>query len=122
MSEAVMEYRRSDRIADQLHREIAELVMRRVKDPRVQAVTITGVEVSRDLQHASVFYCISGKPDAQEKKKVAEGLDKAKGFIRQELAKRLTMKHLPQLAFRYDQSFDYGDKIERLLKEIQQDE
>jgi ribosome-binding factor A len=122
MSEAAMEFKRSDRIADQLHREIAELVMRRVKDPRVQAVTITGVEVSRDLQHANVFYCITGKPGDKEKETVAEGLNKAKGFIRQELGKRLTMKHLPQLSFRYDQSFDYGEKIERLLKEIQQDE
>jgi ribosome-binding factor A len=117
-----MEYKRSDRIADQLHREIAELVFRRVKDPRVRGVTVTGVEVSRDLQHANVYYCITGNPDDKDKEGVAEGLSKAKGFIRQELGKRLTMKHLPQLSFRYDQSFDYGDKIERLLKEIQKDE
>jgi ribosome-binding factor A len=117
-----MEYKRSDRIADQLHREIAELVFRRVKDPRVQRVTITGVEVSRDLQHANVFYCITGKPGEKDKEAVAEGLNNARGFIRQELGKRLHMKYLPQLAFRYDQSFDYGEKIERLLKEIQENE
>jgi ribosome-binding factor A len=122
MIETTMEYKRSDRIADQLHREIAELVFRRVKDPRVQMVTITGVEVSKDLQHASVFYCVTGKPGENEKKAVAEGLSKATGFIRQELGKRLHMKYLPQLAFRYDQSFDYGEKIERLLKEIHKDE
>ncbi|MCU0572230.1 MAG: 30S ribosome-binding factor RbfA [Syntrophobacteraceae bacterium] len=117
-----MEYKRSDRIADLLHREIAELIFRRVKDPRTRMVTITGVEVSRDLQHASVFYCITGKPGEKERKAVAEGLIKATGFIRQELGKRLHMKHLPQLAFRYDQSFDYGEKIERLLKAIHTDE
>jgi len=122
MIETTMEYKRSDRIADQLHREIAELVFRRVKDPRVQMVTITGVEVSKDLQHASVFYCVTGKPGEKEKKAVAEGLSKATGFIRQELGKRLHMKHLPPLAFRHDQSFDYGEKIERLLKEIHKDE
>ncbi|MCU0587099.1 MAG: 30S ribosome-binding factor RbfA [Syntrophobacteraceae bacterium] len=118
----MVEYKRSDRIADQLHREIAELVLRRVKDPRVEKVTITGVEVSRDLQHAHVFYCITGRPDEKERKDVATGLSKATGFIRQELGRRLHMKHLPQLMFKYDQSFDYGEKIERLLKEIQKDE
>lgn len=120
--EPIMDYKRSDRIADLLHREIAELVFRRVKDPRTQRVTITGVEVSKDLQHASVFYCITGKSGDEEKKSVALGLSKATGFIRQELGKRLHLKHMPQLAFRYDASFDYGEKIERLLKEIHRDE
>ncbi len=117
-----MDYKRSDRVADLLHREIAELVFRRVKDPRTRLVTITGVEVSKDLQHAVVFYCITGKSGEEERESVALGLSKAKGFIRQELGRRLHMKHLPQLSFRYDQSFDYGEKIERLLKEIHRDE
>jgi ribosome-binding factor A len=118
----VTEYRRSDRVADLLQRDIADLLLRRVKDPRVDGVTITGVKVSGDLQHARVFYCVMGSPKEGGTKAVAAGLEKAKGFIRQELGKRLHMKHLPHLEFHYDTSFDYGDKIESLLKELRKDE
>ncbi len=85
-------------------------------------MTITGVKVSRDLQHARVFYCVMGAPAEADREGVAAGLDKAKGFLRHELAKRLHMRYLPQLEFQYDASFDYGEKIERLLKELHQDE
>jgi ribosome-binding factor A len=117
-----MEYRRSDRVADLLRSEIAELLLRRVKDPRVNDVTVTGVEVTADLQHAKVFYCVMGAHAGREKKSTAEGLSKARGFIRLELGKRLHMKFVPQIEFHYDTSFEYGDKIERLLKELHKDE
>jgi ribosome-binding factor A len=117
-----MENKRVDRVADLLRQEVADLVLRRVKDPRVQRVTITGVDVSPDLQHAKIFFCVMGNPSDEEKKNVAEGLTKARGFMRQELGKRLHMRYLPQLHFHYDNSFDYGDKIERLLKDLHQDE
>jgi ribosome-binding factor A len=117
-----MENKRVDRVADLLRQEVADLVLRRVKDPRVQRVTITGVDVSPDLQHAKIFYCVMGNPSDEEKKNVGEGLTKARGFMRQELGKRLHMRYLPQLHFHYDNSFDYGDKIERLLKDLHQDE
>ena len=116
------EHKRCDRVADLLQRELAELLLRRVKDPRIEGVTITGVKVSRDLQHAQVFYCVMGSRDEERNAAVASGLEKARGFMRQELGKRLHMKHLPALEFRYDASFDYGDKIERLLKELHRDE
>ena len=115
-------HNRCDRIADLLQQELADLLLRRVKDPRVEGVTITGVKVSRDLQHARVFYCVMGAPAEADREGVAAGLDKAKGFLRHELAKRLHMRYLPQLEFQYDASFDYGEKIERLLKELHQDE
>jgi ribosome-binding factor A len=118
----IAEYKRSDRIADLLQREIADLLLRRVKDPRIEGVTITAVKVSGDLQHARVFYCIMGSSEEERKEAVASGLEKARGFMRQELGKRLHMRHLPQLEFVYDASFDYGDKIERLLKELHKDE
>jgi len=117
-----MEYKRSDRVADQLQREMADLLFRRVKDPRVAGITITGVEVSADLRHAKIFYCIMGSPNDDEKHKASEGLIKARGFIRQQLGKRLHLRYLPELEFHYDASFDYGDKMDRLLKELQQDE
>jgi ribosome-binding factor A len=118
----IAEYKRSDRIADLLQREIADLLLRRVKDPRIDGVTITGVKVSGDLQHARVFYCVMASPREEAKETVTAALDKAKGFMRQELGKRLHMRHIPQLEFIYDASFDYGDKIERLLKELHKDE
>jgi ribosome-binding factor A len=117
-----MEYKRSDRVADVLQQEIADLLLRRVKDPRVQGVVLTGVEVSADLRHARIFYCITGTVSETDKENATSGLNKAKGFMRQELGKRLSMKHLPQLDFRYDGSFEYGEKIERLLKELHKDE
>jgi ribosome-binding factor A len=117
-----MEYKRSDRVADLIQREIADLVFRRVKDPRITTVTITGVEVTPDLKHARIFYCVMGTPTDEEKKSVADGLDQAKGFMRMELGKRLYMRSVPQLAFQYDSSFEYGEKIERILKELHENE
>lgn len=116
-----MSYKRSDRVADSVKREIADLLLRRVKDPRVAGVTVTDVEMTADLQHARIYYCVMGTPSAEEKQTAAAGLAKATGFMRQELGKRLHLRYLPQLAFYYDTSFDYGDKIERLLKELQED-
>jgi ribosome-binding factor A len=119
-----MEYKRSDRVSDLLHREIAELVFRRVKDPRTSGITISAVKVSGDLKHARVFFCVMGGKDDDEdaKKNAASGLEKAKGFIRQELGRRLSLRYIPQLEFTYDTSFEYGDRIERLLKELHRDE
>jgi ribosome-binding factor A len=118
-----VEYKRSDRVADLLQKEIAELVFRRVKDPRAASVIISGVDVSGDIRHARVFFCLmGGSADEDAKKKAASGLEKAKGFIRQELGRRLSLRYIPQLEFVYDTSFEYGDKIERLLKELNKDE
>jgi len=119
----IMEYKRSDRVADLLHQEIAELVFRRLKDPRTANITISGVEVSGDLRHARVFFCImGGSTDEDAKRNAGSGLEKAKGFIRFELGRRLSLRYIPQLEFEYDTSFEYGDKIERLLKELHKDE
>ncbi len=117
-----MPNKRSARVGDLIWKELADLLLRKVKDPRVSGVTITGVEVSPDLQHARVFYCVSGVTAEKEKEDAARGLFKAKGFIRQELGKRLQIRHVPEVDFRYDPSFEYGDKIERILRELHKDE
>ena len=80
-----MEHKRADRVSDLIRQEVAELLLRRVKDPRIESVTITGVEVTADLQHAKIFYTVLGTPSEEDKKNTARGLDKARGFIRQEL-------------------------------------
>lgn len=117
-----MEYKRCDRIGDLMQKEIADMLLRKVKDPRVAGITITAVKVTQDLQHAKVFYCVMGNPSDEEKEAAAIGLNKAKGFMRQEMGKRLHIRYLPQLSFEYDTSFEYGDKIERLLKGLNKDE
>ena len=118
-----MEYKRSDRVADLLKKEIADLVFRRVKDPRVAGVTISGVDVSGDLKQARVFFCVMGRgSDEDAKNNAVEGLEKARGFIRLELGRRLSLRYVPQLQFEYDTSFEYGDKIERLLRDLHRDE
>jgi ribosome-binding factor A len=119
-----MEYKRSDRVGDQLHREIAELVFRRLKDPRVENITISGVKVSDDLRNARVFFCLMGGRDADlvARKSALTALQKAGGFLRQELGRRLSLRYIPKLDFEYDTSFEYGDKMERLLKELHKDE
>jgi ribosome-binding factor A len=116
----MLQYKRADRVADVIQRELADLLQRRIKDPRLHRITVTGVELSDDLRVAKVFYCFWGESAEQEI--VARGLDRARGFIRRELGKRLYLKFLPELDFRYDPSFEYGAKIERILKELQTDE
>jgi ribosome-binding factor A len=116
------EYKRSDRVADLLRQEISDILLRRVKDPRIEGVVITGVEVTDDLQHARIFYCVTGRPTEDEKKSVAAGLNNARGFMRQELGRRLHLRYLLQLGFHYDGSLEYGEKIERIIKELHKDE
>ena len=115
-----MRDKRSRRVADLLREEIAVVLQRKVKDPRLMDVTITGVEMSSDLRYAKVFYCFSGNrkrgPD------VAAGMEKAKGFIRNELGRRIRLKYLPELRFCYDSSLDRAAEIELLLKKLKQDE
>jgi ribosome-binding factor A len=116
----MLQYKRSHRVADVIQRELADLLQRRIKDPRLNRVTITGVELTDDLRHARIFYCFIGEAEDQET--VAQGLDKARGFIRRELGQRVYLRFLPELDFRYDPSFEYGAKIDRILKELRTDE
>lgn len=111
--------KRQARVGDLLKQTIAELVLRRVKDPRVEGVTITGVEVSVDLKLCHVFFCVF---DPEKKEQAQQGLDSTAGFIRHELRKELRMKHVPEVFFSYDNSFDYGTKIDELLDKLDKDE
>jgi ribosome-binding factor A len=111
--------KRQARVGDLLRETIAELIMRRVKDPRVEGVTITGVEVSVDLKVCRVFFCVF---DPEKREQAQQGLDSTAGFIHHELRKELRMKHVPEVFFSYDASFDYGTKIDELLDKLDKDE
>lgn len=115
-----MEYKRKDRVGDLLHHEISQLLLKGIKDPRIGFVTLTGVEVSDDLKEAKVYYSLIGTEE--EKKAAQEGLKSSTGFIRSMLRKALTLKHIPNLHFRFDSSLEYGDRIERLLKQVKVEE
>ena len=114
-----MEYKRKDRVGDLIHHEISQLLLKGIKDPRIGFVTITGVEVTDDLKEAKVYYSVIGSDE--DKKGAADGLRSSTGFIRSTLRKVLALKHIPNLHFRFDNSLEYGEKIERLLKEVKEE-
>lgn len=100
-----------------MRQEIADIIMRKVKDPRIGFVTVTGVDLTDDLKIARVFIsCL----DDKEKEVTLEILNSAKNFIRSEVGKRVRIKVLPSVEFRIDESLGYGDKIDRLLREIKE--
>ncbi|MBN1636197.1 MAG: 30S ribosome-binding factor RbfA [Deltaproteobacteria bacterium] len=106
---------RQARVGDLLKETLAEMIQRKVKDPRVQGITITDVDVSVDLKSAHVFFCLW---DAQQKTEALDGLNSAEGFLRHALKKVLRIKNIPSLKFIYDDSFDYGAKIDDILNDI----
>jgi ribosome-binding factor A len=106
---------RAERVADQIQRELAQLLRDEVKDPRVGRVTITSVEVSPDLSHAKVrFSQLSGSEHARESE---QALARTASFLRRELAHRLDLYSVPQLHFVYDDSIESGMRLSRLIDE-----
>ncbi|KJR43964.1 ribosome-binding factor A [Candidatus Magnetoovum chiemensis] len=101
-----------------MRQEISNIVLNRLKDPRVSFVTITGVELTDDLKIAKVFISVLKKSDTKETLKI---LNRASSFIRQQLGKTIKLKYIPTLDFCEDSSIEYADKIDKLLKEIKGD-
>ncbi len=101
-----------------MKQEIADILMRKIKDPRIGFVTVTDVEVSDDLRNAKVFVSIYGEDKAQTLK----GLESASAFIRSELGRRMRMRFVPELLFRFDSTVERGAHIMELLHEIEQEE
>ncbi len=106
---------RTRRVADQIQRELALLIQQEVKDPRIGMVTVTRVTVTREFEHARVFFTVlESKGDIQQ---TLEGLNKASGFLRKALAKRLKLRTTPQLHFEYDSSIENGNYLLSLIKQ-----
>ncbi len=106
---------RRARIADQIQRELAELIRLELRDPRVGLVTLTGVELSGDQSHAKVYFTVLGSP--AEAEQALQGLQRAAGFLRSSLAHRLSTRSVPELAFAYDESVERGVRLSRLIDE-----
>lgn len=107
------DYARTDRIAEQIQRELAELLRLQVKDPRVHMITLTGVEVTKDYSHAKVFYTTLEGASAA----VQQGLEHASGFLRSQVAHVMKLRITPQLHFVYDASVERGAHLSQLIEQ-----
>ncbi|WP_223700193.1 30S ribosome-binding factor RbfA [Sutcliffiella deserti] len=107
---------RSNRVGEQMKKELSDIIGRKIKDPRVGFVTVTDVEVTGDLQQAKVYISVLGDNDQRQDTLI--GLAKAKGFIRSEIGRRIRLRKTPELFFEIDKSIDYGNRIEDLIHEL----
>ena len=108
---------RTDRLDSQIRQELMELLQREMKDPRVGFATITRVETARDLGTAKVWVSIMGSEE--ERERTMKALTAAAPWLRRQLGARLTVRHIPQLVIRYDDSIEAGDRVLRLLRELE---
>lgn len=111
---------RTDRVGMEIKREVNDILQKKVRDPRVQGVTITDVQMVGDLSSAKVYYTILSDL-ASDNQKAQVGLEKAKGTIKRELGQRLTMYKVPDLVFAKDESIAYGNKIDEMLRNLHKD-
>ena len=103
---------RPQKLGDLIQRELSELVQRELRDPRVGMITITDVDVSPDFSHAKVFFTLLNTKHLEDAK---QGLRRAAGFLRSQLARRIKLYTTPELRFEYDESVERGDRLSRLI-------
>jgi ribosome-binding factor A len=107
---------RHERLGDQVRAELSALLQRSIRDPAVRLVTVTHVRMSRDLQHARVFYTTLG--DAATRRETARGLGRAAPFLRSQLGRRIRARRVPELTFVYDESIERESRIAQVLEEL----
>ena len=110
---------RPERVGEQVYKETTRLLMYNIKDPRVASVTLTGVQMSRDIGSARIYFTVSD--ESIERKNAEKGLKSAAPYIRRELGRILELRFVPQIRFVYDKSIAYGQKIDALLHQVQDD-
>lgn len=111
------EFKRTDRVADQLQKELAVLIQREVKDPRLGMVTVSGVTVSRDLGYADVYVTLLGEQAPERVKENLQVLKRAGGFLRSQIARRVKLRHVPELRFHFDESVVRGQVLSSLIED-----
>ena len=114
-----MASQRAQRVAETIHQEISNLLIKGLKDPRIGFVTITSVDVTSDLRQAKVYFTLMGSQDDRQQNQ--SGLDSSASYVRQQLGKVLRLRYIPEIHFIYDASVDYGQHIEKLLSEVKTD-
>lgn len=108
---------RVEKVQEMIKQEVSNVILNDIKDPRVKLVTVTDVEVTNDLRHAKIYVSLYGSDE--EKLHSFEGLQKALGFIRTEIAKRIRLRFAPELTLHMDKSLEYSEHIQKILKKIQ---
>lgn len=109
------EFSRTDRVAEQLKQELALLVQREVKDPRLGMITISDAKVSRDLGYADIYFTLLGENDPERVRENRNILKHASGFLRTQVARRMKLRHVPELRFHYDESVTRGNELSQLI-------
>lgn len=112
-------FARSDRVGGLIQKILSELLHKDIKDPRLKMTSITSVKVSADLKHARIYFITSG--DAGRRQEAADGFKTALGYLKREMARQLGLRYMPELKFFYDDSYDYGTRIDTLLKSLKTD-
>jgi ribosome-binding factor A len=112
--------KRAVRVGDQLLKEMAELLMQKVNDPRVKGTTLTGIHLSNDLKNARVYYSVLG--DDKAVRDAQAGLDSAKGYIKREIGRRLSLKYMPDIVFKHDRTLEMGNHMEKLFETLKSEE
>lgn len=112
---------RTGRVAQEILKSVTEILRDEVGDPRVKGVTLTDVEVTNDLQQAKIYYSTLEEEESA-KINTQKGLDKATGLIRKLLGEQMTTYHTPELIFKRDESIEYGNHIEQILKSLHKNE
>ncbi len=112
-------FARSDRVSGQIQKVLSEILLKKVKDPRLENASITDVKMSRDLRIARIYFVTSGNKKNIEE--ALEGFKSAIGYVKRTLARQLGLRYMPDLKFFYDESFDYGSHIDNVLKAVKAD-
>ncbi|HGH5465520.1 TPA: 30S ribosome-binding factor RbfA [Staphylococcus pseudintermedius] len=107
---------RAERVGEQMKKELMDIINNKLKDPRVGFLTITDVQPTNDLSLAKVYLKVLGSD--KERENTFKGLEKAKGFIKSEIGQRMRLRIVPDLQFEYDESIEYGNRIERLIQDL----
>jgi ribosome-binding factor A len=118
-------FTRSDRVGTKIQKVLSELLRKSINDPRLETTTITGVKMSRDLRLAYIYFITSKDSTSNSKKSKEEaikGFNSALGFLKRSLARQLGLRYMPNLKFYYDESFDYGSRIDSVLESIKKEE
>jgi ribosome-binding factor A len=113
-------FSRGERVSGQIQKIISGLLLKKINDPRIEFATITGVKMNDDLSEAIIFFTTYTGEKGQ--KEALKGFTSAQGFIRKSLGKELKIRHIPKLRFIHDNSFDYGSKMDAILKSVKDDE
>src|SRR4030065_2375750 len=114
-----MEGKRSEKVADLIQKEIAQMLLKSIKDPRIGFVTITKVTVSEECVVAKVYFSVAGT--LAERESSVKGLDSAKGYVRKELGRRIRLRYTPEIIFQFDPSIEYAIHMEELIQSIHRD-